>query len=222
MTMDRRGLLFGGLCAASFGVAEWLRPRKLLQFRPEGSLEATVPSEFGRWKSQYDPTLVVPPSEDSLTARLYDDLLMRRYRNQETGLEVFFLAAYGASQTDELQLHRPESCYPAVGLPITHMAPDSLVYRKRTIPAVSLMSEIPGRNEKILYWSRLADQFPTSAAEQRQTKLELAFEGTIPDGILVRLSTVTRDIEEPRSDLKLFAQVMLDAMGLEARRTLIA
>lgn len=222
MTIDRRGMLFGGLCAASFGVAEWLRPRQMLQFRPEGSLDATVPSEFGKWKSQYDPTLVVPPSEDSLTARLYDDLLMRRYRDQETGLEVFLLAAYGESQTDDLQLHRPESCYPAVGLPITQKASDSLVYRQREIPAVSLMSEIPGRIEKILYWSRLADEFPTSAAEQRQTKLKLAFDGKIPDGILVRLSTVSRKVEDSRSDLKLFAQAMLDAMEPRARQTLIA
>ena len=222
MTIDRRGILFGGLCAASFGAAEWLRPRTMLQFRPEGSLDSTVPSQFCSWKSQYDPTLVVPPSEDSLTARLYDDLLMRRYRDQETGLEVFFLAAYGANQTDDLQLHRPEACYPAVGLPITQRAPDSLVYRQRTIPAVSLMSEIPGRIEKILYWSRLADRFPISAAQQRQIKLDLAFDGKIPDGILVRLSTISRTAEESRSDLKAFAMAMLDAMEPAARQTLIA
>ena len=222
MKIDRRMLMFGGLCAASFGTAEWLRPRTPLNFKPQGSLDNAVPTEFGGWRSQYDPTLVVPPSEDSLTARLYDDLLMRRYRHGETGLEVFFLAAYGAHQTDDLQLHRPEACYPAVGLPITQRRPDQLAYEGRTIPAVSLMSEIPGRIERILYWSRIADRFPTSAPEQRSDKLELAFEGKIPDGILVRMSTIRGTENAPQADLKLFAKDLLDAMDLSARRAFIA
>lgn len=222
MKIDRRGLVFGGLCAASFGTAEWLHPRTPLQFKPEGSLDDAVPSEFGSWKSQYDPTLVVPPSEDSLTAKLYDDLLMRRYRDEETGLEVYFLAAYGANQTDELQLHRPETCYPAVGLPITQRMPDSFSYGAQEIPAISLLSELPGRIEDIFYWSRLADRFPTSASEQRSVKLQLAFEGFVPDGILVRLSTIRREEQAPKTDLKLFAKALLQAMDLPARRTLIA
>ena len=222
MKINRRGLIFGGLCAVSFGTAEWLRPRTPLQFKPDGSLDNTVPSQFGTWESQYDPTLVVPPSEDSLTARLYDDLLMRRYRDSVTGFEVFFLAAYGATQTDDLQLHRPESCYPAVGLPITHTAPDKLRYNRREIPAVSLRSEIPGRIEKIFYWSRLADRFPTSASDQRSAKLDLAFSGKVPDGILVRMSTVGQVADTPQADLKQFAKDMLNTMDDRARRTLIA
>lgn len=222
MKMDRRSILFASLCAASFASAEWLRPRTPLQFKPSGSLDSTIPGEFGSWKSQYDPTLVVPPSEDSLAGQLYDDLLMRRYRDGTTGLEVFFLAAYGATQTDELQLHRPESCYPAVGLPITKRRRDALDYGKRTIPAVSLLSEIPGRIEQIFYWSRLADRFPTSAAEQREDKLDLAFAGKIPDGILVRLSTVRKSEDEAQADLKVFASGMLDAMNPTAKQTLIA
>ena len=221
-TLSRRGILFGVLCAASFGLAEYLRPKTPLQFTPSGSLDELVPKTFGSWTSRYDATLVTPPSEDSLTGQLYDDLLMRRYFDAESEQEIFLLAAYGASQTDDLQLHRPESCYPAVGLPITARAPDTLAFADRQIPAVSLTSQVPGRIEDIFYWSRLGDRFPTDAGQQRSEKLDLAFAGQVPDGILVRVSTVRRREEDPTADVKAFCRQMLDAMPAEARKVLIA
>ncbi|EDL49327.1 exosortase C-terminal domain/associated protein EpsI [Erythrobacter sp. SD-21] len=223
MMLDRRSAIFAGLCATGFAAAEALRPRTILKFAPtETTLEDTVPKQFAGWRSQFDPSLVVAPSENSLTARLYDDLLMRRYIHSETGLEVFLLAAYGGTQTDDLQLHRPESCYPAVGLPITRRDETIFTYDGREIPSVSLLSELPGRIEEIFYWSRIGDKFPTTASEQRDDKLSFAFEGRIPDGMLVRFSTVRRAEHEAYSDLEAFARTLLTSMTEQQRASFIA
>ena len=221
-SITRRSVLFGGLCVASFATAEMARPRTPLRFPPETTLGDAVPAEFGDWRSQYDPNLIVPPTEDSLTDRLYDDLLMRRYRYEVSGEEVFLLAAYGASQTDELQLHRPESCYPAVGLPITSRSPFRLRLAARDIPAVALASSMPGRIEDIIYWSRIGGQFPRTASEQRSAKLDLALKGLIPDGILVRVSTIRRTETETAANLPNFLNQMLRSMSANAQAVLIA
>ena len=216
-------MMFAGLCAAAFGTAEFFRPRTFVRYAPTAEkLETTVPETFGRWRSQFDPTLVVAPSEDSLTAKLYEDLLMRRYVDDDTGLEVFLLAAYGGTQTDDLQLHRPESCYPAVGLPITQRGNTSFAYGEREIPAVRLRSELPGRIEDIFYWSRIGNAFPTTASQQRDEKLRFAFKGLIPDGMLVRFSTIRRAEHNPHADIRKFVTELLTAMTDEQRASFIA
>ena len=221
--LDRRNALFAGLCAAAFGTAEFLRPRTFIRYAPRAKkLEESVPRSFGKWRSQFDPSLVVPPNESSLTARLYEDLLMRRYVDEDTGLEVFLLAAYGGTQTEDLQLHRPESCYPAVGLPITGRQTTPFRFGERQIPAVNLLSKLPGRIEEILYWSRIGDVFPTTASAQRSEKLRFAMQGLIPDGMLVRFSTVRRAQHHAHSDLRQFATELLTAMTETERATFIA
>ena len=219
---DRRTMLFGGLCATSFAAAQFLTPSTPLRFLPGGRLEDIVPSSFGPWVSQYDPTLILPPSEDSLTDQLYDDLLMRRYSNTESGLEVFLLAAYGENQTDDLQLHRPEACYPAVGLPISQREDTSFKFGDRSIPAVALQSNMPNRVEDILYWSRIGEAFPRTAAEQRRDKLRLAMNGYAPDGMLVRVSNVRPSVDAPAMNLPSFVEDLLGHMKAPARKTMIA
>ena len=58
---------------------------------------------------------VAPETPDSLAARLYGETVGRIYRQQSTGDQVIMLMAHGDVESNELQLHRPEVCYPAFG-----------------------------------------------------------------------------------------------------------
>lgn len=219
--IDRRTMLVGGAFAAAFGAATWLTPRKQMRYLQDSELSDVIPEQFGPWVSQFDPNLVVPPTEGSLTDRLYDDLITRRYRNTQTGEQIMLLAAYGGTQTDDLQLHRPEACYPAVGMQITAREPVQLELGGRTVPAVQLTAASPGRAEDIVYWSRMGNSFPQTSGAQRSEKLALAMQGYIPDGILVRASQVRTPNAPPAAHLGQFLSQMVAAVSAKNRLALI-
>ena len=219
--LDRRTVMVGGAFAAAFGMAAWLTPREQMRYLKGSQLSAVIPERFGSWRSQFDPSLIVPPTEGSLTDRLYDDLVTRRYVNTDTGQQILLLVAYGGTQTDDLQLHRPEACYPAVGMQIAARQPVMLDLDGRKIPAVELTATAPGRAEDIIYWSRMGNSFPQTAQAQRSEKLSHAFEGYIPDGILVRASAVRPQNVPSNTDLREFLREMVAAVTDENRLALI-
>ena len=220
-TVDRRTMLIGGAFAAAFGAATLLTPRKQMRYLEGTQLSEVIPERFGPWESQFDPNLVVPPTEGSLTDRLYDDLITRRYRNTQTGEQIMLLAAYGGNQTDDLQLHRPEACYPAVGMQITARQPVQLELGGRVVPAVQLTAAAPGRAEDIVYWSRMGNSFPQTSGAQRSEKLALAMQGYIPDGILVRASQIRPTNAPPATNLGPFLSQMVAAVSAKNRLALI-
>jgi hypothetical protein len=115
---NRRDLLIGGLALTAAGVAEALRPRKRLVLLRKGTIAQAMPNTFGTWTAEGSTGLVSPAQAGRLSRTLYSEIVQRVYSQTGTGAEVMMLAAYGDTQSDLLQLHRPESCYPAVGFNI--------------------------------------------------------------------------------------------------------
>lgn len=193
--IDRRDLLVGLGCFSALGATETLRPRRKVVLMPTGAkLANIVPRRFPGWEPAQGGDIVIPRTEGTLAARLYSDQLARVYRPVAIGdaTEVMVLIAYGAAQSDVLQLHRPEVCYPAVGFQITARKSVDLLLRSGFgwLPAVALTAELGGRTEDILYWTRVGNSLPRTASEQRGDRLRAAFQGYVGDGMLVRASAV--------------------------------
>ena len=113
----------------------------------------------------------------------------RIYTDKANGDELMMLLAYGDTQSDDLQLHRPEVCYPAFGYAITQSASVVVpLVGGGAIPSRKLMAEGPDRREAILYWSRLGDYFPTTRREQHLDRTRTSLKGIIADGVLARFS----------------------------------
>jgi EpsI family protein len=189
---DRREFLVGGLGFGAFGLSEYLRPRRTVRLFSGATLEQAVPQSFGRWREHPGGAVVAPVTPNSLADRLYSATLTRIYFPVDrSGPPVMLLIAYGGEQSDLLQLHRPESCYPAVGLRIAQreMGEVPLAGGGR-VPSVFLSAVGQERLEDIVYWTRLGEALPRTAAEQRADRLRAAMQGTIGDGMLVRASTV--------------------------------
>lgn len=187
--MKRRDLLIGAACLASAGVAYAAKPRKNVNLLGSAMLTDIVPLKIGPWYGLEVGDPLALNQKDSLAAKLYNQLVTRSYRNEETGEQVFMLLAYGARQSDELQLHRPEICYPAFGYTLTRNEPMNIALDARMdIPARRLQAEAPERRESIIYWSRLGDYLPQDGGQQREARFETALAGIIPDGLLSRLS----------------------------------
>lgn len=188
----RRDLLIGSACTAAAAAAYALKPRRSVSLVGEASLEEIVPRTLGRWTSDDVSDLVAPKVEGSLASKLYNQTVGRVYRQDSN--EIMMLLAYGKTNNDELQLHRPESCYPAFGFALSMSQAANIELQPGvTIPARRLVADAPGRRENIVYWSRLGEYLPVDAGEQRRDRLRAAMQGYVADGLLARFSAVGTD-----------------------------
>ena len=186
----RRDLMLAGLGLGALGAAEALRPRRKLVLLKNGTIDEALPREFGSWTSQVS-NLVSPEQAGRLANSLYSEIVGRTYFNEDNHSAVMMMVAYGDTQSDLLQLHRPESCYPAVGFTLDLSRPATLALAEgAVIPGRQVIASMQDRSEKIFYWARLGERLPQSGGDQQAARLRNAMEGYVADGILVRCSAL--------------------------------
>lgn len=221
MMPKRRDLILAGLGVAALGAAEWLRPRKrLVLLKSSIKIDDVLPQKFGSWQAQPSSGLVGPEMAGRLARTLYSETVQRVYDDSAGGARVMLLAAYGDTQSDLLQLHRPESCYPAVGFTVTLSKTDNVPVGRGILPARRVIAVANEQAENIVYWTRLGERIPQSAGQQRDARLQNAIEGYVPDGILVRCSVVG-DSDASFDVLHRFVPEMLAAARKDGRPALI-
>ncbi|MBB4641748.1 exosortase-associated protein EpsI, V-type [Rhizorhapis suberifaciens] len=209
--VSRREVLAGGAGLMAAGAAWSLEPRVALNLLGRSKLATIVPDRFGGWLSEVSDRLLQPKTQGKLADILYSDTLSRIYRRNGSNDAVMMLMAYGSTQSDLLQLHRPETCYPAFGYRIEQSRAVGLRLGTGMLPARELLAVGPGRTESILYWTRVGDSLPTNSAEQRLARLRMAVAGYVPDGLLARFSVEGND-ESSFARLTLFVRDLLRAV----------
>lgn len=220
--MKRRDVIFGAMGVAALGASEALRPRRKLRLLQGGTIEQALPSRVGQWSSERSADFIGPELSGAVTKALYSELVPRTYFNDETGDGVALLAAYGDTQSDLLQLHRPEFCYPAVGFNLRLSRPDKLPLGNGAIlPCRKVVAYTQERTENIIYWTRMGEALPQSAGEQRTTRIAQSIEGVVPDGILMRFSALSDDSDLAFETLQAFIPAMLKAVPLAKRKAFI-
>lgn len=219
--INRRELIIGGACLAAAASAEAMRPRERMSLIGKAKLEDVVPKQFGAWRFREAEGLVTPTNENSLAAKLYTQSVGRFYLGPDDQM-VMMLIAYGDTQSDTLQLHRPEVCYPAFGFAVTESFPTRYAMGNGAqVPGRNLTATSPGRDERISYWTRIGEYLPVSNSEQREMKLRTAFQGIIPDGVLVRISNVVGDREDAFALNERFAADLVRALAPAVRPALV-
>src|SRR5690606_19841698 len=135
---------------------------------------------------------------------------------------VMMPVAYGDTQSDLLQLHRPERCDPALGF--------SLVSTKAAavplpggfaLPVRREVATTPARQEDIVCWSPMGELPPRSGGEQRKVRLRTAMAGYIPDGALIRFSVIGSDESDAFALMNRFILELLQAIPATKRKALI-
>jgi EpsI family protein len=186
--------LAGLACATAAGAAYALTPRRSVSLLGATKLDDVTPRTVGPWLSQDISDLVPPSTAGSLAAKLYGATVERVYVQGTSGAQILMLLAHGEVQSNALQLHRPEECYPAFGFRITQQRPTALpIARGVLLPARMVVAEAAGRRESIFYWTRLGEFLPMSGGEQRIARIRTAMEGVVADGLLARFSVVGPD-----------------------------
>lgn len=219
--IGRRKFLMGAGCLTAGGLAYALKPRRRVSLLGSGKMEDIVPTAFPGFSAEEAQNLV-KPELDGLAASLYNEVVQRIYRAESEPSDVMLLIAYGGIQSDLLQLHRPEVCYPALGFTVLSKVDATTRLPGGTeLPVVRMVAKAGDRVENIVYWTRLGEALPRDNKEQRSILLKNAMEGFIPDGVLVRQSVVNPDSEAAFKLLDQFIPKMVSAVRADSRKALV-
>lgn len=220
----RRDLLVGGACLLGAGLAYQLKPHRKVRLASDGELAKIIPQSFDGWTSLDggDGGVIKPETAGTLAAQLYSEIISRAYQNATTGETVMMLVAYGATQSDLLQLHRPEVCYPAFGFNLVSAVSAPIHLTDQVVlPARRVVAEKSDRHESVMYWTRVGEYLPVTGAEQREARMMTAFAGIVPDGGLFRFSMVGMPPERAFVVLDDFLRRMLAKVPAGQRRALL-
>jgi EpsI family protein len=163
---------------------------------------------------------VVNPNLREFLDQLYADQLSRIYMGP-SGERVMLSLAYGRNQNRDLQVHKPEVCYVAQGFQLQEMSKVDLHTPFGTLPAMHLVTRMGSRNEPVTYWIRVGDKVIRGWLEQNINRIQIGLKGQIPDGLLVRVSTVQPDTQQAFDIQEKFLSDMLQAVSPEHRHMFI-
>lgn len=215
-SLDRRKVVLGLSLAVASGIAQARLPVPVEPRIKEDRFTAMIPKKIGAFTFDTESGLVLPPS-DALSDRLYDNLVTRTYTDP-AGQMVMLLIAYNNKQDGVLQIHRPEICYPAGGYSLTPVEPiDVQMAGSAPLPSQIFAATSESRNEVVLYWTRVGDEFPRRWIEQRWAVAEANLRGIVPDGVMVRVSTIGKDFDRTTPLLTTFIRDMHRASGAQMR-----
>jgi EpsI family protein len=206
-------------------LAEALKPRQLLaSTQAAPNLEATVPKDFGDWHLVPNIGLVTPNDDgayvrNELEQRIYSQELARGYTDG-AGNVVMFLVAYGPVQNYRLKSHLPEVCYSAAGFRVSAKSVNQVNYANGVPPLTvsRVVAEKEGRFEPITYWMKVGDDVANGVFDRQISRMKYGLEGIIPDGALIRVSTVGLSAAAAYKLQDKFVHDLLTALSAKDRR----
>jgi EpsI family protein len=206
--------------------AQWLAPRQSIGAVPP-NLSVMIPRQFGGWRYVPSIGLVTPPEPDTAedagrAASQYSDpysqVVGRGYQDA-LGHVVMLLVAYGPAQDFRLKAHRPEFCYVAAGFRILNKSEATLRIDDRPEPLrmARLVAERESRLEPVTYWMRVGDEISHGVIDRQLIRFRYGLRGIVPDGALIRVSTVGL---EPEASFRIQDQFIRDLFAAIAPREL--
>ena len=164
-------------------------------------LETIIPQKFGEW-------------------HIDQSIIARTYVNSD-GERIMFSVAYGGDQSDNLAVHKPEVCYYAQGFEINKIMSGELLTEYGILPIRRLLASKGNRHEPITYWVTIGDKAVMPGIEQKLQQLRYGLTGNVPDGMLVRISSISSDEDKAYYLQNRFILDLLSVMDTFHRTRLI-
>lgn len=207
---------------AAVGLALAITPReKIADHGPKVNLETMIPKQFGDWKM--DVSLVplqISPDVKANLDRIYNQTLARTYINTQ-GDRIMLSIAYGGDQSDAMQVHKPEVCYPSQGFAVEDLTMTTLDTGFHPIPVKRLVAVQNTRVEPITYWITIGDKVTSNATARKLAQLKYGLTGKIPDGLLFRVSSISDNKEKGFAEQAIFVKSLLSVLDPGNRARLI-
>lgn len=214
-----RGVFVLVLAVVAASAAYVWRPTKhLVDVIGQPNLAVAFPKEFGDWREDQSMPVILPaPDVQAKLDAIYNQVLSRTYISKQ-GERIMLSVAYGGDQSDGTRAHRPEVCYPAQGFQILSSSTADLdVGALKRLHVKQLMAKLGGRDEPITYWVVVGDKVATSSTEQKLAQLRFGVRGVIPDGMLVRVSSIDNEFGRAQLVQQRFISDLHRAVALDSR-----
>lgn len=220
MNARRRAAVLLGCMGLAAGAAAVMKPRHFLAARlGRIDLDQLFPQRFAGWGVDARMPIVLPsPDVQAKLAGIYDQVISRAYVDAK-GRGVMLSVAYGGDQSDGVRVHYPEVCYPAQGFDVIASSKATLAVHGQPMPVRRLVARMGPRVEPITYWVVVGDQIVTGGPEHKLAQLKYGLQGLVPDGMLIRLSSIIGDADTAYRAHQDFVTDLLDALdGGQQRR----
>jgi EpsI family protein len=214
MVLWRRNFIFLACMLATSGLAIALRPtpHKSFGHRSTLNLESLIPAEFGDWHAGAAALPIAPsPELQAMLDQTYDQTLSRTYIDQ-SGQRIMLSIAFSGDYGKGTQYHRPEVCYPSQGFQILKETFATLVTTYGDLPVKHLVAVLGSRNEPITYWFVVGGQQTQSSFGVRLAQIKIGLTGHVPDGLLIRVSSIDQDEAHAFLLQESFIKKMLEAI----------
>jgi EpsI family protein len=195
--MDRafkRSVLLCISLAAAAVLGAALKPHdSIAAALPPVELEQMVPGAFGDWKTEAVRSAAVTDDVQAEIDKIYSQVLDRVYVNP-AGQRVMLSIAYGRDQRTGTQLHRPEFCYEAQGFRLSPTQDGSLSTGFGDLPVRRMIATSGARVESVTYWITVGSHATLPGIGRMWDQLAYGLSGRVPDGMVVRVSTLGQDV----------------------------
>ncbi|WP_020167616.1 MULTISPECIES: exosortase-associated protein EpsI, B-type [Methylotenera] len=199
-----------------------LRPtHKMASENAKIQLEQLIPHNFANWHMEDAVAQLVNPQTEAAINQIYAQTLSRTYVNDK-GERIMLSIAYGEDQSDSVGAHLPEGCYGGQGFTISNIArthlstPSSSTAPRSEIPVTRLMAVKGNRIEPITYFLRTGHEVAYPDWDTKLVKMKYALQGSIPDGLLVRVSNLVESNDYAESTRAYALQAQFIAEMLKA------
>ena len=212
-----------GLLMLGAAVAAWaMHPRTLMsEQRTQTPLATLIPTIFGDWKElPQSGRQIVNPQQTAILDEIYSETLSRVYMNSD-GAVIMLSLAYGANQSRDLQIHRPEVCYSAQGFQIVNTNKTSVSTQIGDIPAMHVLAKLGQRSEPITYWVRIGEKVVRGNLEQGFARMGYGLNGIVADGILFRVSSISTETDKAYAIQQRFIEDLLKSVPADTRSYLL-
>lgn len=174
-------------------------------------LQTLVPKRIGDWvMDEREGIKVVNPQANVAVSEIYQQVLSRHYVNTKNGNVVMLSIAYGADQSYGHDLHVPDVCYPAGGFQIVQRTDSNLQFGDNlSLPTRRLIAQRAQRREPLTYWVVVGERAVTGAVAAKLAALSYGMQGVVPDGMIIRVSTVGLPDKQAFAEQDAFAAEML-------------
>ena len=180
-------------CAAMLLAAVAVPALKPVHVDSAIDLERIFPASLGEWRLDPESAAIAPaPDVQANLDRIYRQVVSRTYIN-EAGERMMLTVAHGGDQGDALKAHRQEKCYEAQGFDITALSHSRLDVAGRSIPVTRMVATRGERIEPVTYWFTMGDRVVLGRGERLRVQIESGLAGRVPDGMLVRISSLSSD-----------------------------
>lgn len=203
--------------AISFFLGFYLKPTEnISDQKVPFLLEEIIPKTFGGWI--YLPTNqnnFISPEVKLTLDKIYSQTISRTYIDEDKNVVMLSIAYGGNQSNDTMQVHRPEYCYRAQGFLVTDASEEAFDIGSKSLAIRNLIANQGQRHEQISYWITIGDKSTLPGIQRKLIQIAYGLSGQVPDGMLIRVSTINNDNEKGYALNKKFIRQLINGISQE-------